>query len=255
MYALRPGGVNALRGPGGAIVLASGGRRRHDRVVTPDAVGRLLSAPVKPRLRGVLHQYAFFASLAAATVLVCVAPTGRAAFAVAVYGLSLVALFGTSALFHRVHWSVGARRWMGRLDHAMINFLIAGTFTPIGLLVLSGSLAATLLTVTWSGALVGIAMHLFWFDAPKWLSALLYVLLGWTGSAAFPQLVGQLGWGAGALLALGGVLYSAGAAVYALRRPDPAPAVFGYHEVFHALVVVAATTHYAVVAFFVLPRA
>lgn len=221
------------------------------RVLEP-AGGR--AAPVKPRLRGVLHHYAFFGALAGAVVLVAVAPTARATFAATVYGLTLVALFGVSALFHRVTWSAGARRWMGRLDHASINLLIAGTFTPIGLLVLSGTLAGVLLTLTWSGALAGIALHLFWIDAPKWLSAVLYVVLGWSGGAAFPQLVTHVGWGASGLLALGGVLYSAGAAVYALRRPDPAPGVFGYHEVFHALVVAAAIAHYVVVAFCVLPR-
>ena len=207
-----------------------------------------------PRLRGVLHQYAFFASLAGAASLVFTAPTGRAAFAATVYGVSLVTLFGVSALFHRVTWSVRARRWMGRLDHATINLMIAGTFTPIGLLVMSGTLAGVLLTVTWSGALAGIALHMLWIDAPKWLSAVLYVGLGWSGSVAFPQVATELGWVATALLLLGGVLYSAGAAVYALRRPDPAPAVFGYHEVFHALVVAAAGAHYAVVAWFILPH-
>jgi hemolysin III len=208
----------------------------------------------RPRWRGVLHQYAFFGSLVAAAVLVLAAPTRRAVVAATVYGVSLTALFGVSALNHRVTWSAGARRWMGRLDHAMINLLIAGTFTPVGLLVLSGTLAGVLLAVVWSGAAAGIALHLFWIDAPKWLSAILYVVLGWSGSAAMPQLVTHAGWGVTALLALGGVLYSAGAAVYALRRPDPAPTVFGYHEVFHALVVAAAITHYVVVALCLLPR-
>jgi hemolysin III len=209
----------------------------------------------RPRLRGLLHQYAFFASLPALLVLLLASPTRRAAFAATVYGLSLVALFGVSALFHRVTWSVRARRWMGRLDHATINLLIAGTFTPIGLLVLSGTLATVTLSLAWGGALAGILLHVVWIDAPKWLSAAVYVVLGWTGLAAMPQLVSHVGWGPTALLALGGALYSAGAAVYALRRPDPAPGVFGYHEVFHALVVAAAVTHYAVVALYVLPRA
>ncbi len=207
----------------------------------------------RPRLRGVLHQYAFFAALPAASALVVAAPTRRAAAAAAVYGASLVALFGTSALFHRVTWSLRARRWMGRLDHATVSLLIAGTVTPIGLLVLSGTLAAAVLTITWSGALAGIALHVLWIDAPKSLSAALYVLLGWTGSVAFPAVVTQLGWGATALLVAGGLLYSLGAAVYAFRRPDPSPEVFGYHEVFHALVIVAAAAHYAVVAACVLP--
>ena len=210
----------------------------------------------KPRLRGLLHQYAFFASLPALPVLLLAAHTRRAVFAAAVYGLSLVALFGSSALFHRVTWSTRGRRWMARVDHAMINVLIAGTFTPVGLLALSGTLATVCLSLVWGGALASIALHAFWIDAvPKWVSAVVYVVLGWSGIAALPQLVVHVGWGPTALFAVGGMLYSSGAAVYALRRPDPVPAVFGYHEVFHALVIAAAATHYAVVALYVLPRA
>jgi hemolysin III len=213
------------------------------------------AAPTKPRLRGLLHLYAFFASLPALAVLLVAARSGRAVFAATVYGASLVALFGVSALYHRVTWSLSARRWMGRLDHAMINVLIAGSFTPIGLLVLSGTLATALLGLIWGGAVASILLHVLWIDAPKPLSALIYLLLGWSGTAAVPQVVTEIGWLPTVLLALGGALYSAGAAVYALRRPDPAPAVFGYHEVFHALVIAAAATHYAVVAVYVLPRA
>jgi len=210
---------------------------------------------VKPRLRGLLHLYAFFASLPALAVLLLASQTGRAAVAATVYGLGLVALFGVSALFHRVTWSTRTRRWMGRLDHAMINVLIASTFTPFGLLVLSGTLATVSLAFVWGGALGGILLHVLWIDTPKWLSAVIYVVLGWSGSAALPQLVSHVGWGPTALLGLGGALYSAGAAVYAFRRPDPAPEVFGYHEVFHALVIAAAVTHYVVVALYVLPHA
>ena len=144
---------------------------------------------VKPRLRGLLHQYAFFASLPALLILLCSSPTGRATVAATVYGLSLVAMFGVSALYHRVTWSVGARRWMGRLDHAMINVLIAGTFTPFGLLVLSPTLATVLLAVVWGGALAALLLHVLWIDAPKWLSALVYLVLGWSGIAALPELV------------------------------------------------------------------
>jgi hemolysin III len=212
-------------------------------------------ARVKPRLRGLLHLYAFIAALAALPVLLLVSRTGRAALAATIYGLSLVALFGVSALFHRPTWSPRARRWLGRLDHAMINVLIAGTFTPFGLLVLSSRLATVLLAVVWGGALAALVLHVLWIDAPKWLSALVYLVLGWSGTAALPELVSHVGWGPTALLALGGALYSAGAAVYALRRPDPFPAVFGYHEVFHALVIAAALSHWAVVALYVLPRA
>jgi hemolysin III len=137
----------------------------------------------------------------------------------------------------------------------MIGLLIAGTFTPLGLLVLSNPLARTLLAVTWGGAFAGSVFHVLWIDAPKWLSASVHMAVGWSAIAAMPQLVTHVGWGGTSLLALGGGFYSAGAAVYTLRRPDPAPAVFGYHEVFHALVVVAASLHYAFVALYIVPRA
>ena len=215
----------------------------------------LVPSALRPRLRGVLHQYAFFVALVAAAPLVLSARSGRAALAAGVYGGSLTALFGVSALYHRVTWSARARRWMGRLDHAMIGLLIAGTFTPFGLLVLADTPAGRLLPVVWIGALAGILLNVLWIDAPKWLSALVYVVVGWSGLLGFPHLLDRLGWTATGLMALGGALYSAGAAVYALRRPNPAPDVFGYHEVFHALVIAAAFTHYAVVAFYVLPGA
>ncbi|MGH7894750.1 MAG: PAQR family membrane homeostasis protein TrhA [Candidatus Binatia bacterium] len=207
----------------------------------------------RPLLRGVLHHYAFFASLASGALLLVLAPDRRARVAVAVYGCSLSALLGVSALYHRVTWSPSRRRWMGRLDHSMISVLIAGTYTPFGVLGLSGAFAAVLLAVVWGGAVANIALHLLWIDAPKWLSSALYVALGWVGVAAMPGLVAHVGWTPTALLFVGGVLYSLGALVYALRRPDPVPSVFGYHEVFHALVVVAAMAHYAAVAL-VLPR-
>lgn len=212
-------------------------------------------APSRPLLRGVLHQLAFFASLVSGTVLLVLAPTSHALLAAAIYAASLSALLGTSALYHRVVWSPPTRRWIGRLDHSMINVLIAGTFTPFGMVVLSEQAGNTLLAVVWAGALAGIALHLFWFDAPKWLSAAVYLLLGWVGVAALPQLVEHSGWAVAALLVAGGVLYTIGAVVYALRRPDPIPASFGYHEVFHALVVAAAMTHYGAVALAILPSA
>ena len=214
----------------------------------------LVPSALRPRLRGVLHQYAFFVALAAALPLVLTARSGRAALAATVYGGSLAALFGVSALYHRVTWGARARRWMGRLDHAMIGLLIAGTFTPFGLLVLADTPAGKLLSVVWVGALAGILLHVVWIDAPKWLSAASYVALGWVGVAALPDLVVHAGWAPTALLAAGGLLYSLGAIVYAIRRPDPAPAVFGYHEVFHALVIVAAMAHYAAVALTILPK-
>lgn len=209
---------------------------------------------LKPRLRGVLHRYAFFVSLLAGVALIRVAPDTRAVFAATVYALSLSALFGVSALYHGVTWSVPVRRWMRRLDHSMIFFLIAGTYTPFGLLVLSGRPAVVVLAMVWTGAVVGVGLSVIWIDAPRWLTAVVYIALGWVAVVAFAELASRLGVTGTGLLVLGGVLYSAGAAVYALRRPNPAPAVFGYHEVFHALVIAAAIAHYVAVVSCVLPR-
>jgi hemolysin III len=210
----------------------------------------------KPRLRGVSHQWAFFVSLATGTALVLSAPTGRATLAAAIYAASVAGLFGASALYHRIDWkSLAARRWMRRLDHSMIFLLIAGTYTPFALITLDGGIATAILIAVWSGALAGIVLKLFWIDAPKWLVAVIYVTLGWVAVAAFPELLSEVGVTATALVAVGGGLYTLGAIVYARRRPDPVPAVFGYHEVFHALVIAAAALQFAAVAFFVVPEA
>jgi hemolysin III len=210
----------------------------------------------KPRLRGVSHQWAFYVSLALGAALVVAAEGGQPRLAAAVYAVSVAALFGTSALYHRITWaSQAARRWMKRLDHSMIFFLIAGTYTPFALLVLDGALATVILAVVWSGALAGIVMKLVWIDAPKALVAILYLALGWVAVAAFPTMLDELGITGTALVAVGGLLYTAGALVYAFQRPNPAPAVFGYHEVFHALVILAAALQYAVIAFYVIPGA
>ena len=211
---------------------------------------------MKPRLRGVSHQWAFVCSLATGTVLVALAPTEEATVAAAIYAATVAALFGTSALYHRITWaSQGARRWMRRLDHSMIFLLIAGTYTPFAVLVLDGTLATVILVLVWAGALGGIVLKLVWIDAPKPLIAAIYVVLGWVAVVAFPALLDELGPVGTVLVATGGLLYTAGAVVYTLRRPDPIPAVFGYHEVFHALVIAAAALQYAVIAFFVLPGA
>jgi hemolysin III len=207
---------------------------------------------MKPRLRGVLHQWAFFVSLVTGAVLVVVAPAGRATLATAIYSVTVAGLFGVSAIYHRVNWvSAAARRWMRRLDHSMIFLLIAGTYTPFALLVLDGTLSTAILIGVWGGALAGIVLNLVWIDAPKWLTAVVYVALGWVAVFAFPALFEDLGVTPTMLIGLGGVLYTIGAVVYATRRPDPAPAVFGYHEIFHALVIAAAAVQYSVVAFYV----
>jgi hemolysin III len=211
---------------------------------------------VKPRLRGVSHQWAFFVSCAIGAALVIAAPAGTPRLAAAIYAVSVSALFGVSALYHRITWaSTAARRWMRRLDHSAIFVLIAGTYTPFALLVLDGAIATVILVVVWAGALGGILLKLVWIDAPKLLAAIVYVALGWVAVAAFPDLIDELGVTGTALVVAGGLLYTAGALVYALKRPDPVPTVFGYHEVFHALVIVAAALQYAVVAFYVIPAA
>lgn len=208
---------------------------------------------LRPRLRGVLHQWAFAVSLLTGGVLLLEADSARARIAVAIYALSVAALFGTSATYHRVNWrTVAARRWMRRLDHTMIFVLIAGTYTPFGLLVLHGTLALLILIMAWSAALAGAIFKLTWIDAPAWLIALVYMASGWIVVLAVPQLASRLGPVAVGALGLGGVLYSVGAVIYARKRPDPVPTVFGYHEVFHLLVILAAALQYAVVAFWVL---
>jgi hemolysin III len=212
-----------------------------------------LDPVLKPRLRGVFHQWAFVASLAAGIGLVLGAASPRARLAVAVYALSVAALFGTSALYHRVDWrTLRARRWMRRCDHTMIFVLIAGTYTPFSMLVLRGTLGVVILVAVWSAALAGAVFKLVWIDAPGWLGATTYISIGWIAVIAMPALVDRLGIPAVAALALGGILYSAGGVIYARKRPDPAPSVFGYHELFHALVTAAAALQYAVVAFWIL---
>jgi hemolysin III len=216
----------------------------------------LLDPSGKPRLRGVSHQWAFFVSLLTGLLLVVFAPAGKATLAALIYSFSVAALFGTSALYHRTNWrTLSARRWMRRLDHSMIFVLIAGTYTPFALLALHGALATAILIVVWSGALAGVALQLIWADAPRAVSAFVYIALGWVAVAAYPQMVDKVGVTGTALVTAGGLLYSAGAIIYALQRPNPAPRVFGYHEIFHALVITAAALHYSVVAFIVLPGA
>jgi hemolysin III len=203
---------------------------------------------MKPRLRGVSHQYAFFVAIAAGIALVALAQGLQARVAVAVYALSLSAMFGASALYHRIDWAPRPHAWLRRLDHSMIYVLVAGTYTPFALLVLAPALGWTILGVVWGGALAGIVLSLVWIDAPTWLSAVLYIVLGWVSVVVVPQLWDRAGVMAVALLATGGVLYTIGAVIYARRRPDPAPRVFGYHEVFHVFVIVAATAHFVAVA-------
>ena len=204
----------------------------------------------RPRLRGVFHLAGFgVACLVGVGLLVSL--DGLRLLAATAFAASAAAMLGASALYHRVTWTPRARLWMRRVDHAGIYLLIAGTYTPVGLLSLHGSLQRVVLAVVWAGAGAAILAKLCWVGSPKWLSALFGVLLGWVGVAALPQLATTAGSGAVALLAAGGLSYSVGAIVYARRRPDPVPSVFGYHEVFHALTLVALACQYVAIAFFV----
>jgi hemolysin III len=211
-----------------------------------------VNVELRPRLRGVFHQYAFFVSLALGGLLVIGASGAGERTSAAIFAATVATMFGVSALYHRVTWRPGVRRWMRRLDHAAIYLLIAGTYTPFALLALSGAWRWTVLPVVWGGATAAILLKLTWVDSPKWLSAALGIMLGWIGVVALPQLWEHAGASGVVLLLVGGTLYTLGAGVYAFRRPDPVPAVFGYHELFHALVIAAAAFQYVAVATFVL---
>jgi hemolysin III len=194
------------------------------------------------------------AALGVGITLVLVAgPENAPAFVV--YGLAVAGLFGVSALYHRGRWQPGVRARLQRADHSMIFVLIAGTYTPICVHVLDDALGAALLAVVWAGALMAAALELRPTPAPRAVLVGLSIALGWVALPALPSVLGELGWVATALIGLGGVLYTVGAVIYARRRPDPLPDVFGYHEVFHALTIAGAASHYAVIAFWVLPLA
>lgn len=208
---------------------------------------------IKPKFRGVSHEWAFFLSLGLGISLLVLADTPKKSLAVAIYVTSLCALFGTSALYHRVNWkSVKSRMLMRRLDHSMIFLLIAGTVTPFALLTMDGTWSTAILIAVWSAAAIGIVVELLWISSPKWVSAAMYVAVGWIGAVAFPHIVGTAGVWAGLLIATGGLLYTAGAVIYATGRPNPSPTYFGYHEVFHLFVIGAAALHFAAIAMFAL---
>lgn len=208
----------------------------------------------KPRLRGVLHAYAFGVAVAGGIVLVVLAPDARSRVAAAVYAVSISLMLGVSASYHRGRWSPAAAARMRRLDHTMIFVAIAGTYTPVALLALHGWIATTVLVAVWAGALAGAVLEWSPVKAPRAVSAGVYVALGWVAIVAIPALWSALGVLAFAGLLAGGVLYSIGATVYARKRPDPFPRTFGFHEVFHAFVVAAVAVQAAVIAAAVVPR-
>jgi hemolysin III len=211
-------------------------------------------ASATPLLRGVLHQYAFYFSLPAGALLIAGTRSDLGLVAASIFAAGVASMFGASALYHRVRWRPALRRWMRRADHTGIYLMIAGSYTPYGLLVLEGAWRITILAIVWSGVAAAIALRFAWFGAPGWLTATIGVVLGWISVVALPKAFGVLGPAGLALLLSGGVFYTAGALVYAIRRPNPFPRVFGFHELFHALVIVAVACQYAAVAFFVLPE-
>jgi hemolysin III len=208
-----------------------------------------------PLLRGVSHAYAFWLALIAAAVLVALAPTWEARVASAVYGTGLCALFAASGLYHRWRWDPRWRPLLRRIDHSTIFVFIATSYVPIALLVLPGDLRIVVLVTVAAGALAGVVLTVAWISAPRWLTAAVYLALGWVSVITLPDLVERLDAAPMALIVAGGLLYSAGAVVYATRRPDPWPRTFGFHEVFHALVIAAAAAHFAAMAGWVVPGA
>jgi hemolysin III len=204
----------------------------------------------RPLLRGALHGVAFAAALAVGALLVIFSRESRVLPAT-VFAASAAVMLGTSTLYHRVTWSPNARLWMRRADHAGIFLLIAGTYTPVALISLSGAWGTTVLAVVWAGAAAAAISKFWWVSAPKWVSASLGLALGWIGVIVLPQFAQREGIAPVVLIAAGGLAYTAGALVYALKRPDPVPRVFGYHELFHALTIVALACQYVAIAFFV----
>jgi hemolysin III len=210
---------------------------------------------VRPLLRGVLHQAGFAVAVVVGVLVVVGAEGERRSLAAAAFAGSAAAMLGASALYHRVAWSERVRPWMRRLDHAGIYALIAGTYTAVGLVSLHGALQTVVLAVVWTGTAAATVLKICWVGAPTWLSAAIGIALGWVGIVAVPQLIHTAGVAPVALIAAGGIAYTLGGIVYALRRPDPLPTVFGYHELFHALTLVALAFQYVAITFFVVRAA
>ena len=218
--------------------------------LTPAAALATTVAELKPRLRGRLHAYAAAVSVVSGATLVAVAGALRgwpAGTTTAIYGATVTLLFGTSALYHRIDWSPSAHRLMKRLDHSMIFVFIAGTYTPIAALTLPRTDAIGVLVAVSTGALFGVLLQTAWPSAPRWLSAPCYIALGWVAVFVMPELLHSGGVAVFTLILAGGAVYTVGALVYALRRPNPAPGIFGFHEVFHLCTLIAALCHYVAI--------
>ena len=205
-------------------------------------------APLKPKLRGWLHAGTFPFATAAGIVLICLAPSASARWAAAVYTLGSILLFGISALYHRFYWGPTGEAVLRRLDHSNIFLLIAGTYTPLGMVLLRGHDRILLLSMVWGGALLGILFRIFWVHAPRWLYTPIYLALGWVAIFWMNDFYHLGGAAVVSLLAIGGGLYSIGAVIYATKRPNPSPRWFGFHEIFHACTVAAFICHYIAVS-------
>ncbi|MEU6249002.1 hemolysin III family protein [Glycomyces sp. NPDC047010] len=202
----------------------------------------------KPRLRGWLHAGAFPLALIAGLALIATAPTFAGRVTAAIYVAASGLLFGVSALYHRTNLPARATAALKRLDHANIYLIIAGTYTPIAVLALDGTARTALLAVIWTGAAAGVVFRVLWHGAPRWLYTVLYIVLGWAAVFVTPQLAAGAGVAATVLIFTGGVLYTVGGVVYALKRPNPSVQWFGFHEVFHAFTVAAYVAQFAAVA-------
>ena len=202
---------------------------------------------VKPLLRGRLHVAAFVAAVPAAIILVVVARSTSATVAAAVYGTTLVGLFGVSGAYHRLGRGIRSQKWLRRADHATIYFLIAGSYTPISIVAIGGRLGWMLVGAVWAAALLGSLLKMLWFDRAHKVGAALYIAIGWVVVAAIPKLAASVDALPLALLLSGGIIYTVGAIVLGSRWPDPLPRIFGYHEVWHMMTIVAAGLHYAAI--------
>ena len=205
-------------------------------------------APLKPHLRGWLHAGTFPLATAAGIVLICLAPTAASKWAAAIYTAAAMLLFGISGLYHRFYWGPIAEALLRRLDHSNIFLLIAGTYTPFAIVLLHGADRIVLLATVWGGALMGVLFRVFWVGAPRWLYTPIYLALGWVAVFWMGDFYNLGGVAVITLVAIGGGLYSLGALVYGLKRPDPSPRWFGFHEIFHACTVAAFAVHYIAIS-------
>jgi hemolysin III len=221
------------------------GRERLERIETRIEHGLdTVRDMIKPKLRGWLHAGTFPLSVLLGAILVILAPNERARLSTAIFAVTASMLFGVSALYHRGNWGPLASGVLKRFDHANIFLIIAGTYTPFSVLLLPSGPARTLLWIVWTGALIGVAFRVLWVGAPRWLYVPVYIALGWVALVYLPEFLAGGGIAVFVLVLVGGALYTMGAVVYGLRKPNPSPRWFGFHEVFHAFTVLAFLAHY-----------